>query len=258
MSGLTFESQGARHLRGEKWLLRKPSDVAPTRLFCFPISGVGASIFHRWPSRIGDIEVCPVQLPGRENRLREKSYETIEQFVSEAAEALVLYFDRPYGLFGHCLGARLAYALTVELEERGYELPNRLYVSSCLAPHRGGCFGPYLPGMDDTQLMSGLLRTARARGLDQPTPELLAMSLQILRTDVQMSFRYKPLGPQHLSTPITTIAWLDDHDVRPEEMDEWRDYGPVRYHVILGDEFRFLTAPSELLAIIEQDFGRSD
>jgi hypothetical protein len=54
-----------------RWFLREPSAESGARLFCLPYSGCGASMYRRWPRFLGDIEVCPVQFPGRENRFRE-------------------------------------------------------------------------------------------------------------------------------------------------------------------------------------------
>lgn len=242
-----------------KWLLRPPSDDAPARLFCFPFAGVGASAIRHWPGRVGDLGLCLVQLPGRENRLREEPYHDFEVFAADAAEALRPAMDRPYALFGHCMGALLAYALTVRLDEIGAPLPSRLYVSSSLVPHRG-FFGPFHPSMTDERLATDLRAIARSTGAEEPLPELLPLAIRVLRNDVEMCFGYQPEGPHKLPVPITTIGWESDDDVAPDEMHEWQEYGDVRHHVLPGDSFTFLTAPPALFDTIARDFadGRTD
>lgn len=239
-----------------KWLLTPPDPDAPARLLCFPFAGVGASALRRWPGRIGDLEVCRVQLPGRENRMAESAYRDFGTFARDAAEALAPVLDRPYALFGHCMGALLAYALTEELSRRGAVPPARLFVSSSLVPHRG-FFGPFHPSMSDERLAGELRRIARSIGLGEPLPELLPLAIRVLRTDVGMCFGYAPPGPRPLPCPVTTIGWSDDADVRPERMAEWELYASVRHHVLPGDEFTFLTAPAGLLEVIRQDFAAS-
>ena len=88
--------------RPSRWLLRNPSPDSAARVFCLPYSGCGASMYHRWPRFLGDVEVCPVQLPGRENRLREPSAETYQELAERLIPALRPQLDRPFALFGHC------------------------------------------------------------------------------------------------------------------------------------------------------------
>jgi hypothetical protein len=50
----------------------KANPKAKIRLVCFPCAGRGASLYRTWPGPLGkDVEVCAIQLPGRENRLDE-------------------------------------------------------------------------------------------------------------------------------------------------------------------------------------------
>ena len=69
----------------DTWIRRKSLDPYPKlRLFCFPHAGGGASIFRLWHKFIPTtIEVCPVQLPGRENRIQEEPYTNITNLVKD-------------------------------------------------------------------------------------------------------------------------------------------------------------------------------
>ncbi|HEY0697125.1 MAG TPA: thioesterase domain-containing protein, partial [Micromonospora sp.] len=85
---------------------------APTQLFCLPYAGAGAGAFRLWPAAIGpDVEVLPVQLPGRENRIMEDPRFT----VAEVAAAIAERADRPYGIYGHSMGGRLGFEVVREL-----------------------------------------------------------------------------------------------------------------------------------------------
>ncbi|MFD0332529.1 thioesterase II family protein [Streptomyces erythrogriseus] len=70
------------------WFVRPPSPEATARLFCFPFSGSGASAFSAWPAALDDVEVCPVQFPGRENRLAHPHYGTYDNLAAGLTEAL--------------------------------------------------------------------------------------------------------------------------------------------------------------------------
>jgi hypothetical protein len=87
------------------WLLHRLNPSARMRLFCLPYAGGGASVYRSWPGSFPkEIEVCCVQLPGRENRLAESLFSSIDPLVETMAQALSNAFDRPFALFGHSMG----------------------------------------------------------------------------------------------------------------------------------------------------------
>src|ERR1700724_3772837 len=79
----------------ERWLAyREVNPRARLRLFCFPYAGGGASAYRGWaPALPFDVEVCPVQLPGRESRLREPAFNRPEPLIAALAEALQAHLD---------------------------------------------------------------------------------------------------------------------------------------------------------------------
>jgi surfactin synthase thioesterase subunit len=244
-----------RAQRRASWLLREPDAAAAARLFCLPVSGLGATVFRRWPGTIGEVDVCPVQLPGRENRMREAAHPTMEELVAAAAAALEPYLDRPYAFFGHCLGGRLGYALAEACAERGLPMPARLFASSCLAPHHGGRFGPFTPEMTDDEYLAELARGCESRGEPVPDEELLRISVRVLRKDVDLSCGYRPDGPGSRALRVTTVGWTDDPDVRHDAMADWSSYGELRHVVLDGDEHTFRAAPQALQRVIAEDLA---
>ena len=86
--------------RSTPWLAyRRPQTEPRMRLFCFPYAGGGASAYRGWERELpADVEVCLVQLPGRETRLREPPFRRVEPLVEAAAEALRLLGDGPVDL----------------------------------------------------------------------------------------------------------------------------------------------------------------
>ena len=189
--------------------------------------------------------------------MREPAYQSFESFADDAAQALLPYLDRPFAFFGHCMGALLAYALLVKLAEKKLPIPAQYYVSSSLVPHEG-FFGPYHPTMSDDQLIGELRKIIRMFGNDEPMTELLQLSVRILRKDVEMCFGYCPEGPRRLPCRITTFAWSNDPDVSPPEMVRWSQYGEVTPHVLEGDNFTVVTAPTLLVQGIQTDFQLPD
>ena len=74
----------------DPWIAcRKPNPQARLRLFCFPYAGTGASIFRTWSDGLpADVEVCPVQFPGRGTRLMETPFTQLEPLVASPRPSL--------------------------------------------------------------------------------------------------------------------------------------------------------------------------
>ena len=62
------------------------------RLICFPYAGGGPSLFRGWPLELSQqVEVCAVQLPGREARMKEPPIGDLRRLVVELADAIDVY-----------------------------------------------------------------------------------------------------------------------------------------------------------------------
>jgi surfactin synthase thioesterase subunit len=239
------------------WLLRTPSPQARLRLFCFPYSGLGASMFNRWPTHAGAVEICPVQLPGRENRIREPHFGTFDALAEEVADGLDAWLDRPFGVFGHCGGALSAFAAALELRRRGGPEPACVFVSSQVAPHDGP-YGRFLH-MSDEQLRAELARLTVALG-GQPRPDMLDLGLDVLRADIAANQRYRLPEPVRTGADVHAIGWRDDVEIRPEQMTGWRGYADDgRYHPVVldGGHHSFLDAPVRLLDVVQRGLARA-
>lgn len=231
----------------KKWLLRTPSADAAARLFCFPYSGVGASLYSRWPDRVGPAEICRIQLPGRENRVREEHFGTYEGLADELVEALLPYLDRPFGFFGHCGGALAAFATAHRLAELGLPVPDQFFVSSQVAPHEGP-YGRYL-SMDETELRKEMERLTRLMGAE-PVPDLIDLGLGVMTADLAANRAYRTPEPVVLPTRIRLLGWRDDREVDPELMTGWAACAPAgqcERKVLPGDHHAFLRAPGPLV-----------
>jgi surfactin synthase thioesterase subunit len=230
-----------------QWFLREPSPESAARIFCLPYSGCGASMYRQWPRFLGEVEICPVQLPGRENRLREDPYRTYEELADDLAEVLRPYANRPFAFFGHCGSALPGYETTVRMMERGYPAPLRLFVSSQVAPHQGPA-GRFLE-MTDAELAEEVAGLIVKLG-GKPRPSLVEMSLSILRADVGANKRYRPAELTRLSSPISALGWNGDTEVDHRLMKGWSDCGETTFHVLPGTHYRFMDAPDDLLDIL--------
>ncbi|MYW00681.1 thioesterase [Streptomyces sp. SID3343] len=230
------------------WFVRPPSTDHPARIFCLPFSGSGASAFSAWPAVLDDVEVCPVQFPGRENRMAEPHYGTYEDLADGLVEALTPFLDRPFAFFGHCAGALPAFETVVRLVERELPLPERFFVSGQPAPHHAS--RDRMLGLTVSELRAELESFLRGRGLE-PRPDMIDMGMAVLLRDHAAANAYRRVAPVALPCPIVVVQWRDDPEVGLEELEGWRPYADsVDIRVVGGGHFDFMHAPDDLRKVL--------
>lgn len=239
--------------KAPRWLLHRPSPDAEARLFCFPHSGCGASMYHRWPRKIGRIEVCLIQPPGRETRIREPHYGTYEAMAAALVEYLPSWLDRPFGFFGHCGGALPGVELTHQLVAAGLPAPRRVFVSSQVAPHDGP-YGRFL-ALNAAELADELRKLIVSLG-GKPAPKLVEMGVELLQLDLEANRRYRPHELRHMPCGITAIGWTEDAEIPMPLMEGWRALSAdCRFALLAGKHYDFLGAPRALLDELERDLS---
>ncbi|AVH54679.1 MULTISPECIES: thioesterase II family protein [Streptomyces] len=233
--------------RPPRWFLREPLPDARARVFLLPYSGCGASMYRHWPSEYQGVNFVPVQLPGRENRLREQPFETYQELGRVLSEVLEPHLDGPYALFGHCSAALAAYETAVQAVGRGARPPQRLFVSSEVAP-QDGPYGRHLQ-MDDEELAEELRGLIVQLG-GNPLPTFVGMTLGVLRRDIEVNRRYHLTDPPKLPCPITAIGWSGDVGMEPERMTGWAACGEMDQVVFDGGHYGFIEGPEKLLRLL--------
>src|SRR3954454_11305125 len=121
----------------DPWVQRPlPRPGARLRLLLIPHAGGGASAFRGWAEALPpEVEVCPVQLPGRENRMREPAFDRLPPLVEALAGALERWRDLPYAVLGHSNGALIGFELARHARRTGAPGPVHLFASGRRAPH---------------------------------------------------------------------------------------------------------------------------
>ena len=223
----------------DPWLpYRKPRAPASARLFCFPHAGAGATVFRGFQEALpATIEVCAVQLPGRENRLREAPIADLAKLVPQIADGLAPHLAPPFAFFGHSMGSILAFELARELRRRGRPLPAHLFASACPAPH--------LPDDDATHHLPDDALLARLRDLGGMPDELLAhrelmeMLLPVFRADASITETYVHTSEPPLDIPFTAFGALSDAKATRADMDAWRRHTSRAFALAMipGDHF---------------------
>lgn len=249
---MAAETKGTGAAAGGKWLAtRAPNPHARLRLFCFPYAGGNALIYRKWqeafPAASG-VEVLPVQLPGRGNRLNEPAFTRWEPLVEALAEALSPHFDRPFAFFGHSMGALLAFELARLLHQRGQPGPQLLFASGSPAPHLRSDDPPTYD-LPDAEFIDELRRLKGTPTQVLEHPELMQLMMPLLRADFAVTQTYVYRESPPLTCPFIIFGGQEDEEVRGEKISAWCELtaGGCSLRVLEGGHFFIHTAEAQLL-----------
>ena len=226
------------------------------RLFCLPYAGGGAATYAQWATGLPqEVEVCRVQLPGRENRWREALYTSMPRLVETLAEAIRPYLDRPFAFFGHSLGALLSFELARQVRRR-YDLsPTQLFVSARWAPHWPDP-EPLIYQLPDAEFSATLRR--RYNNIPDAVandPELMAIFLPLLRADVTLLDTYVYTADRPFDCPITAYGGRADRRVTRAALAAWQIHTTQAFQVQVfpGEHFYLNSAREQLWQALAQE-----
>jgi len=243
----------------DRWIkVFQPQPDARLRLFCFPYAGGGASIYRLWHRDLpGGVEVCAVQLPGRESRWREEPFRRVPPLADAATEALAPRLGRPYAFFGHSMGAVLAFEVTRRLRGRGLPGPRHLFVSGRSAP-RVEITDPPIRDLPRDEFIEAVRSYSGTPEEVLQNKELMELVEPLLRADFSVSetYEYRADGDP-LDVPLTVLGGLRDQDVPPEDLEAWslETRGPYRKHLLDGGHFFLNDMRDEVLRIVSRELA---
>jgi medium-chain acyl-[acyl-carrier-protein] hydrolase len=186
-----------------------------------------------------DVDLVPIQLPGRESRWREKTYDGIDALVDAMAHDLQPYFDVPFVFFGHSMGALVAFEMARFVSRVYGRTPAHLFVSGHRAPHLPSRFPSLHHLPDDTFVREMQSRYGGIPDAILQDAELLSLFLPTLRADMKMIETYRYIAGSPLDCPLSVFGGWQDKIVNEAELDAWRQYTSqsVALRMFPGDHF---------------------
>jgi medium-chain acyl-[acyl-carrier-protein] hydrolase len=221
--------------------LSTPRPVARprARLVCIPYAGGSAAAYHGWlPLLPADVELVVAQLPGRGLRAREAPVTSLAVLVDALEQALTALPPLPFVLFGHSMGAGVAFELTRALRRRRRPEPAHLFVSAAAAPQLPRADRPR-HDLPEPELLTELQRFGGTPDVLLRDPELLALVLPALRADFAVLETHRYRSERPLELPITALAGTADACVAPASVEAWRVQTTGRFDLQRIDDGHF-------------------
>lgn len=241
------------------WLRRFAAVPDPwVRLICFPHAGGGAGFYRQWRDHLpADVELHAVQYPGRADRIGEPCVDDMAVLASSVTSALEPLADRPFALFGHSLGAVIAFEVARRLCARVPGSVGGLFVSGRSAPSCQQAGTLHLAADDVLWAELGRLGGTRAQLLDDP--ELERLLLPPLRSDYRLDEAYQAAPGPPLPCPVTTLLGADDSEVAVEQARPWADYTAASFslRVFPGGHFYLTDQRGGVIAEIMRRLAES-
>ena len=242
-----------------KWFVAlgaKPQ--ATVRLFCFSHAGAGSASYRGWSDAAPqNLEVCTVQLPGRENRLREPPFTSLVELAGGVADNFPMGDGLPFAFFGHSLGAMVAFETIRQLRRSEKPMPVALFVSASRAPQLPWPH-PDVRHLDDIALLTEVHRRYGS------VPEVILQDVELrelltptLRADLTLieTYRHEPETP--FDFPVLAFGGNADRMVERAALEKWSEQTSASFQLrMLEGEHLFLQSRRrELMQEIGETIG---
>jgi medium-chain acyl-[acyl-carrier-protein] hydrolase len=206
------------------------------KLFCFPYAGGSSSLYKDWKNSLPvSVQVVPVELPGRGTRLNEPRLTSMKVLIQALAPAVGAVADTPFALFGHSLGAVIAFELARSVRREYGRKPEILFVS--------GRRGPQIPdseppsyNLPDDEFIRELRRIGGTPEEVLEHAEMMELMIPLLRSDFQLIQTYQYTADEPFDCPMVAYDGLDDDEETSGRLAAGRDQTTSRFalHMLPG------------------------
>ncbi|ATQ69374.1 MULTISPECIES: thioesterase II family protein [Methylosinus] len=221
-------------------------------LYCFACAGSSAAPFYRWRRLVPSwLRIEPVERPGRGVRLREPHLRGFEETARLLTGEIAAGLAPNYALFGHSLGALLAFGCARELRRRGAPPPRALALAAAAAPSRRKD-ARFAALRSDEDVIATLRRLGGTPEEVFADPELSRMALDAAAADFTVVDDFRHAAKEEpFDFPVLVFGGRAD-DVGEEALRAWSEEtkGPFSCELMDGGHFFLREREEEFVAML--------
>jgi surfactin synthase thioesterase subunit len=226
------------------------------RLFVLHHAGGSHLLYRHWPAELPDTwDVRLLDAPGHGLLLDLPQISDAGRLADFLLRDIKPEPTCPYALFGHSMGALVAYEITQRVVARGLPLPVWVGVSARSAPQPTGV-GQGYHKLPDAELRTSLKLLGGTPDAVFDDPGLWALFAPVIRADLHLVENWRP-APDAAPLPVALSAYAgsEDRAASPTRMAGWQEHTEhfLGLRAFEGGHFYFQDDPGPLLRQIERD-----
>jgi surfactin synthase thioesterase subunit len=224
---------------------------------CLPHAGGSASFYFPLSRALTpEVDVLAVQYPGRQDRRHEPAFASLPELADQIFEVIRHLDDRPLALFGHSMGAVLAYEVALRMKDAGLPMPERLFASGRRAPSRDRYERMHLGS--DEELLTEVRKLGGPHAALLADPEILEVIMPAIRGDYRAVENYRCEPGRRLACPVTVLTGDSDPRVSIDEAVAWEEHttGPTELQVFPGGHFFLVDESARVSGLLADRLAR--
>jgi len=182
------------------------------RLFCFPYAGGSAMYYYNWKNYLDEsFELIPVEYAGRGRRIEEPLNMHLIELVDDLFNKLAVLMnqDKQYALYGHSMGAKVAFALCQKIASMNIQPPVHVFCSGSGSPYMR-IRDRLLHDLDDIEFKHEILAMGGTTTEFFAQKELLQFYMPILKNDLKLAESNLGFTDFRLNCNITVMNGNED------------------------------------------------
>lgn len=228
------------------------------KLFCFPFAGgskYSYTLFQRYLSK--NIELVPLDIPGRGSRFSEPLLYDLNDIVSDVFSQIENQLSTPFAFFGHSMGTLISYLLTEQLADKNLPLPVHLFLSGRGGP-KSERYGRNWHLLPKAEFREKLLELGGSPKEVLEEERLMEIIEPILRADFQAAELFKYNNVKSFDIPVTVMIGKQEITNYQEAL-LWQEIAtqPIKIHEFDGGHFFILNHPEQVMKIVETELQNS-
>ncbi|KUI01893.1 thioesterase domain-containing protein [Mycobacterium sp. IS-3022] len=220
------------------WIKRSAGRTTGGATVVFPHAGGAAAAYRPFASALagGGDDAYVVQYPQRADRLSHPAPDTVEGLAADLFAAGDWSRLGPLRLFGHCMGAVIAFEFGRVAERHGVSV-RQLWVSASQAPSTIAG-SPRLPTAE-AEIVANMVDLGGTDPRLVEDEEFIELLVRAVRADYLAFNRYACEPGARLAADIHTLGGSDDHRISQDMLRGWETHTEGAFTLSLFDGGHF-------------------